>query len=140
MGLINYYSYYQTGDHEVSSANISTIPVAVTSFTGTALVVEVEKKPGMEKVSLLQDEDSTPTVQDDNKVTPDGILDSITKYLISGCGLTHLCFRLFSDSSKDEKDKKNEVGQNETINIFSIASGHLYERLQRYRMTTPLLN
>ena len=90
MGLINYYSYYQTGDHEVSSANISTIPVAVTSFTGTALVVEVEKKPGMEKVSLLQDEDRTPTVQDDNKVTPDGILDSITKYLIIGCGLTYI--------------------------------------------------
>ena len=87
-GLINYYSYYQTGDHEVLSANISTIPVTVTSFTGTALVVEVEKKPGMEKVSLLQDEDSTPTVKDDNEAVPDGIFDSITKYLISRRGLT----------------------------------------------------
>lgn len=88
MVLINYYSYYQTGDHEVSSANISTIPVTVTSFTGTALVVEVEKKPGMEKVSLLQDEDSTPTVKDDNEAVPNGIFDSITKYIISRHGLT----------------------------------------------------
>lgn len=88
MCLINYYSYYQIGGYEVSSANISTIPVTVTSFTSTALVVEVEKKPGMEKVSLLQDDDSTPTVQDDNEAAPDGIFDTITKYLISGCDLT----------------------------------------------------
>ena len=30
-----------------------------------------------------------------------------------------------------EKEEKLEVASNETINIFSLASGHLYERFLR---------
>ena len=36
-----------------------------------------------------------------------------------------------SDKDEDAGADKLEVGANETINIFSIASGHLYERFLR---------
>jgi hypothetical protein len=37
-----------------------------------------------------------------------------------------------SDKAEDSRDGKLEVGANETINVFSIASGHLYERFLRW--------
>ena len=36
-----------------------------------------------------------------------------------------------SDKDEDSGADKLEVGANETINVFSIASGHLYERFLR---------
>ena len=36
-----------------------------------------------------------------------------------------------SDKDEDSEADKLEVGANETINVFSIASGHLYERFLR---------
>ena len=53
--------------------------------------------------------------------------------------LSLLTFRLFSDSGtkkklahKEKQDGTISIPNNETINIFSIASGHLYERFLRY--------
>ena len=50
--------------------------------------------------------------------------------------LSLLTFRLFSDSGTKKKlpykEKQDAIPNNETINIFSIASGHLYERFLRY--------
>lgn len=37
-----------------------------------------------------------------------------------------------SGKDEDAVPDKLEVGANETINVFSIASGHLYERFLRY--------
>lgn len=36
------------------------------------------------------------------------------------------------DESEEGKKETVTVGTNETINIFSLASGHLYERFLRY--------
>ncbi len=33
-----------------------------------------------------------------------------------------------------EEEKRVTVGTDETINIFSLASGHLYERFLRYNL------
>ncbi len=35
----------------------------------------------------------------------------------------------------EKEEKKVTVGINDTINIFSLASGHLYERFLRYLIT-----
>ena len=33
---------------------------------------------------------------------------------------------------EEDKKKDSKLGKDETINVFSIASGHLYERFLRY--------
>ena len=50
------------------------------------------------------------------------------------CILTSSSFLHGRKSGKDEDSgaDTHEVGANETINVFSIASGHLYERFLRY--------
>ena len=39
---------------------------------------------------------------------------------------------------EDDKKKDSKFWKNETINVFSIASGHLYERFLRYSISQPL--
>ncbi len=51
---------------------------------------------------------------------------------------------LFGDSEEEKKKEAKgassfTVPQNETINIFSLASGHLYERFLRFVLFVKLL-
>lgn len=84
--------------------------VSVRSFEGLTLFVKVSKKPGKEAINLL-DEDGAAAGADDEENESGGIWSSIKK----GLGLG-------GDGSKEAKS--NET----TINVFSVASGHLYER------------
>ncbi|GFR77731.1 UDP-glucose glycoprotein glucosyltransferase 1 [Elysia marginata] len=72
--------------------------------------LQVTKKPGKQGVSLLQEEEEEP-----------GLWDSISSTITGG-------------SAKKEEDK------DKTLNIFSVASGHLYERFLRIMMVSVLKN
>ncbi|XP_075236839.1 UDP-glucose-glycoprotein glucosyltransferase isoform X2 [Lycorma delicatula] len=98
--------------HEGSDTpeNSTDIKVLISSFKSNVLKLRVTKKPDKIGVDLLGDDDDAQS----------GLWNSITS--------------TFSGSSKDEVD---EV---ETINIFSLASGHLYERFLRIMMLSVLKN
>ncbi|XP_076033465.1 UDP-glucose-glycoprotein glucosyltransferase isoform X2 [Oratosquilla oratoria] len=74
------------------------VQVVMSSFKSQVVKVRVAKKPGMQNVELLQEEENT-----------GGLWNSITS--------------TFSSSAGEEPE--------ETVNVFSLASGHLYERLMR---------
>ena len=43
-----------------------------------------------------------------------------------------MCYRLFGEGAPSKKHSSDEpISVNDTINIFSVASGHLYERFLR---------
>ncbi|XP_068732744.1 UDP-glucose:glycoprotein glucosyltransferase 1-like [Montipora capricornis] len=84
--------------------------VVVDSFIGKLLKVKVKRKPGMERKDLLGDPDSQ----------SGGIWDSLSSIVGS--------------------DSKEKSTQDETINVFSVASGHLYERFLRIMMLTVMKN
>ena len=46
---------------------------------------------------------------------------------------TYVCMYVsFMGGGEEGQKKESKFGKNETINVFSIASGHLYERFLRY--------
>lgn len=85
--------------------------VVVDSFIGKLMKVKVKRKPGMEGKDLLGDSDSSQS---------GGLWDSLSSIVGS--------------------DSKEKVPQDETINVFSVASGHLYERFLRIMMLTVMKN
>lgn len=78
--------------------------VTINNFKSKVIRVKVSKKPGMENEKLL----------DDSEEEKGGLWDSISSSFSGG------------DKAAEEKDT--------TLNIFSVASGHLYERLLRIMM------
>lgn len=84
------------------------IRVILSSFRSHVIKLRVTKKTGKETAELLSDDE-------DNK---SGIWNSITSSFSGGSG--------------------TDAQEPETINIFSVASGHLYERLLRIMMLSLL--
>lgn len=84
--------------------------VIISSFRSHVLKLRVTKKPGKAGADLLGDDNGQQS----------GIWNSITSTFTSSNG--------------------GEGEQVETINIFSVASGHLYERLLRIMMLSALKN
>ncbi|XP_022654078.1 UDP-glucose:glycoprotein glucosyltransferase 1-like isoform X2 [Varroa jacobsoni] len=107
---------YDVASTENTEKSGDDIAVLVTNFRSKVLKVRVAKRPGKEHEELLVDDDS----QDD------GIWNSITSSL--GGGKT-------GEGADKEKDAEDDV-----INIFSVATGHLYERLLRIMMLSVLKN
>ncbi|XP_073840354.1 UDP-glucose-glycoprotein glucosyltransferase [Musca autumnalis] len=83
--------------------------VVISSLKSHVIKMRVTKKPGMSQMDLLEDGDSQ---------QQSGIWNSIASSFGGG------------SSSGDE--------DSETINIFSVASGHLYERLLRIMMVSAM--
>lgn len=86
-----------------------TFTVIVDSFTGKLMKTKVKRKPGMEGADLLGGEGDE---------SSGGLWDSISSIVSS--------------------DSKKKTTTDETINIFSVASGHLYERFMRIMMISVL--
>ena len=86
----------------------------IDSFLGNFQFINVEKRPDKVNVQLLSD-------SNDEK----GIWDSI-----SG---------LWSDKNKNSNNN-NKNNTEETIHVFSLASGHLYERFLRIMMLSVIKN
>jgi UDP-glucose:glycoprotein glucosyltransferase len=94
--------------------------VAVKSFSDLLLQVRVHKRPGFEHIPLLDD----PEESKQTKTAP-GVGDVWSS--ISG---------LFSGSkgSKTKASTALTASEDETIHVFSLATGHVYERLLRIMM------
>lgn len=107
------------------------LSVAVNSFSGEVHRVRVEKKSGMEDARLLYSEEETT----EREETHGSVWDTLSRYRDFWRHIQLLChnmavpFSFMGGSTRATGD--GSVGQNETINVFSIASGHLYERFLR---------
>ncbi|XP_059174574.1 UDP-glucose:glycoprotein glucosyltransferase 1-like isoform X2 [Physella acuta] len=103
---------YKIDSHEFTDSpdNLTDVIVAINSFKSKIIRVKVSKKPEKSDVNLLQDDD------DDS-----GLWSSISSTITGS-------------SSKKEEEKDS------TLNIFSVASGHLYERFLRIMMLSVLKN
>uniref|UniRef100_A0A8C2E4V8 UDP-glucose glycoprotein glucosyltransferase 1 n=1 Tax=Cyprinus carpio TaxID=7962 RepID=A0A8C2E4V8_CYPCA len=95
-----------------SPAEADDLIVVLNNFKSKIIKVKVQKKPDMMKEELLSDD----THENDS-----GFWTSIT--------------RGFTGGSKPEEPKQEKDG---VINIFSVASGHLYERFLRIMMMSVL--
>ncbi|XP_004423176.1 PREDICTED: UDP-glucose:glycoprotein glucosyltransferase 2 [Ceratotherium simum simum] len=93
-----------------SQPDVGDVIVVLNSFKSKILEVQVQKKPDQIKEDVLSDEDEKK-----------GMWDSI---------------KSFTRRLHKEKDKK----ETDILNIFSVASGHLYERFLRIMMLSVLRN
>uniref|UniRef100_A0A0B7A3W1 UDP-glucose:glycoprotein glucosyltransferase thioredoxin-like domain-containing protein n=1 Tax=Arion vulgaris TaxID=1028688 RepID=A0A0B7A3W1_9EUPU len=100
----------ESHEHTDTPTNFSNVVIAVNSFKSRTIRLKVAKKADKVDMSLLQDEEDKT-----------GIWDSISNTLTGS-------------SNKKEEDKDS------TLNIFSVASGHLYERFLRIMMLSVLKN
>lgn len=90
--------------------------VAIMDFQGTTLYPRLKRNPGMEKVDVLEDGDHS----------EDSIVSKGLKFAEG----------LFGGSKKDLASAK----QHAEINIFSVASGHLYERMLNIMIVSVMRN
>ena len=118
------------------------VPVVVNRFTGAVVTVHVEKRPGSEQKSLLY-EDPTAAAEEEEEEEATGLFGSISKSVtvslfVCTCLCLSVCLSCCRLFQKDKSppphpaDPSSGEGTNTTINIFSVASGHLYERFLRY--------
>ncbi|XP_067300006.1 UDP-glucose:glycoprotein glucosyltransferase 2 isoform X2 [Pseudorasbora parva] len=98
----------QAHDGTDSPVDASDVIVVLNSFHSKIIKVRVQKKPDKLNEDLLSEETESK-----------GIWDSITSFA--------------GGPSVDDVDKKKDV-----LNIFSVASGHLYERFLRIMMLSVL--
>lgn len=111
---------YTINAHDNTDSSTRTsqpVIVAIRSFDARWIKVYVTRKPGKENEKLLEDS------SDDSDTGSGSIWDSFS----------------FGGSSASSANKLDEV-TDDTINIFSVASGHLYERLLRIMMLSVLKN
>lgn len=99
-----------------TNGNVSALSVVISSFKSHLVKLKVNKKPGQTHKDLLSDSDD-----------PEGESHSIWDSLGS-----------WSSSSKPSPSPASP--DNERVDIFSLASGHLYERLLRIMMMSVLKN
>ncbi|XP_032575689.1 UDP-glucose:glycoprotein glucosyltransferase [Drosophila sechellia] len=101
------------GTNTHHSAGSSEVQVLITSLRSHVVKLRVSKKPGMQNAELLSD--------DNEQAAQSGMWNSIASSFGGGSA---------NQPAPDE--------DTETINIFSVASGHLYERLLRIMMVSLL--
>ncbi|CAL4925424.1 unnamed protein product [Urochloa decumbens] len=115
------------------SADLYELPpklIAIDSLRGKLMHIEVQKKKGKEREELLSAADDHHFQEKmDNKGWNNNLLKWASS-LING-----------DASSKSKADKiadRKDARQGETINIFSVASGHLYERFLKIMILSVL--
>ena len=127
--------------YDISSTKFTSTPagildqvvVCMRSFTNRFIQVFVNKKPGMQLEDVLGEVEGD---SEDDTTASAGIWDSVKSSLFGS-----------SDDSSDECENNPNLehclkGEKEIepLNIFSVASGHLYERLMRVMMLSVLKN
>ncbi|RGP71852.1 udp-glucose:glyco glucosyltransferase [Fusarium longipes] len=91
--------------------------VALMDFKGTTLYPRLSRKPGMEEVDVLESLDS-----DDDGIIAKGL--KFAESLLAGI----------------KSPKEISAQEHAEINIFSVASGHLYERMLNIMMVSVMRN
>ena len=105
----------------IEAANLK--PILVNSFQSVVVKVKVKRNPGKESVSLLESEEESASGMN-------WILENVSKIL--NASFLGGWFG-FGNAKKAEVD-------DDTINVFSLASGHLYERLLKIMMLSVMKN
>jgi UDP-glucose:glycoprotein glucosyltransferase len=116
---------YTIASHDNADATTRTsqpVTVAIRSFDARWIKLYVARKPGKEAEKLLEDS---------SEDAPTGLGSIWDSFSFGGSSS--------SSSSSSSANKLDEI-TDDTINIFSVASGHLYERLLRIMMISVLKN
>ncbi len=114
---------YTIASHDNTDSSTRTsqpVIIAIRSFDARWVKVYVGRKPGKENEKLLEDS------SDESAMGSGSIWDSFG----------------FGGSPSPSPSSSNKLDEitDDTINIFSVASGHLYERLLRIMMISVLKN
>jgi UDP-glucose:glycoprotein glucosyltransferase len=91
--------------------------IALMDFKGTTLYPRLNRKPGMEEVDVLESPDS-----EDSGIVAKGL--KFAESLLGGA----------------KSPKEISAEEHAEINIFSVASGHLYERMLNIMMVSVMRN
>ncbi|ORY34412.1 hypothetical protein BCR33DRAFT_510711 [Rhizoclosmatium globosum] len=102
--------------------------VVVDSFEGVTIYPVVKKRVGMEAEDVLEPVDNVPVTSPSSAAK--------TKKDPVGAVWDQLKSRVWGDSKKGVQTTASNV----TINIFSVASGHLYERFMGIMMLSVMRN
>ncbi|CAK7268420.1 killer toxin resistant protein [Sporothrix epigloea] len=112
----------------VPTPNDEGTEVALMDFQGTTLYPRLVRKPGMEREEILNEEGAP----SDATAQVNGAMDYVAKGIKFAEGLL----------GKSKSNAENDVGLTETrqadVNIFSVASGHLYERMLNIMMVSVM--
>ncbi|XP_066322950.1 UDP-glucose:glycoprotein glucosyltransferase-like [Miscanthus floridulus] len=115
------------------SADLYELPpklIAIDSLRGKLMHIEVQKKKGKEHEELLNAADDYHFQEKtDNKGWNNNLLKWASSLISGDASLKNK-----ADKITDRKDAR----QGETINIFSVASGHLYERFLKIMILSVL--
>lgn len=114
---------YEIVSHENTdseSKRTLNIIIVIDSFEAKVIRVKVSKRPEKLNENLLDDKDTGSGDKDGSG----GLWDSLASSFTGGSS---------SGSVEESVEKKENI-----LNIFSVASGHLYERLLRIMMLSVL--
>ena len=100
--------------------------VVLASFSTKMIKIQVRKRAGMEKEDVLSDPKAAAEIAGVAAATGTGILDSISSF--------------WSPEEKKKQTPNPVDPTDDVINIFSLASGHLYERFLRLMMLSVVKN
>eukprot|EP00051_Salpingoeca_urceolata_P013046 m.163143 g.163143 ORF g.163143 m.163143 type:complete len:1611 (-) comp17683_c0_seq2:59-4891(-) len=128
---------FEIASHDGTDSRASGVhpTIVLNEFSGKFTRITVKRRKGMEKAKLLDDDGSG-----DDVVVPstDGEADE-------GTGLWGALSRAFGSDDQPagsapvaNKGAKAVERSGETINVFSLASGHLYERFMKIMMLSVL--
>ncbi|EFJ45735.1 hypothetical protein VOLCADRAFT_105823 [Volvox carteri f. nagariensis] len=127
--------------------------VLISSFMGKHMILRVRKRPGMEAEDVLQADGTAddaydtwdPDLEDDEYADDD---DDKAPPAPSSGGLLGKVSSLLSGSAKGgsggaggelaASKKQRQLRGGDTINVFTVASGHMYERLQKIMILSVL--
>ena len=115
----------------VGSKGMTAVPgdegtdVVLTDFQGTTLYPRLARKPGMEEEDVLEEEGAS------KNATGGAAMDFVAKGLKFAEGI------LGGSKPKPKEPSASDVEHAE-INIFSVASGHLYERMLNIMMVSVM--
>ncbi|XP_065840475.1 UDP-glucose:glycoprotein glucosyltransferase 1-like isoform X2 [Oscarella lobularis] len=109
---------YDVTSHTGTDLNIDDkISIALGSFSGKFLQIRATKKPGKEKEDILEGG------KDIDELEEESFWDSLSNFVGGG---------------KTEEQIAGNISSDGVINVFSVASGHLYERFLRIMMLSVL--
>ena len=103
--------------------------VLVDSFNGVHLSLKVDRNQGFETAKFLEETTDEPAAENVQKETDGSIIGTISSYLGGN-----------SNEKKEENTDSDVRPQRPTLNIFSVASGHLYERFLKIMIHTTMQN
>lgn len=123
---------YRISGHEGCDSaqfnNDTSLRVVISTFTGKIIKLFVQKRSGMEEMDVLAG----------GEENSGGIFNSISSSLWSSTSKNQAKEKaLQAAATFDESD---ELQNSDVLNIFSVASGHLYERFMRAMMISVLKN